>query len=124
MDAVQDRENIARNRHAEVLGKRLAVRIRAQILDVAGHACLRAEVMPARKRDILSTLIEIHAVGKDAAVEQAGISGLRKVIPEAAISKRCRLLPSAQRVVLGSDRQIGAAIDGPVKLLAQRESLR
>ncbi len=88
-------ENIARHRLVEVLRKRLAIRIRAQILRIRNHPRLLGEIIAGRDRRVLAPLIHIDPTRVIPTIEQAVVVCPDKVIAQPPIPERPTLLPSA-----------------------------
>ncbi len=125
-DPIRRRQDVRRHCLVEVLSERLAIHIRAQVLDIGHHTHHRVEVMPRRSAITSSPpwfAFEVPSAplcrsSKPVIVHQ------RKVIAQSAIPEGGRLGPPPLRKVLRPERQVRTAVDRPVELFPQHQTLR
>src|SRR5882757_9311831 len=124
MHAVGSGDDVRCNGLVEVVRKRFAVDIRAEVLDICSDACVFVEILACADDGVLTALVGIYATCRRiSAILQAGV--MRRYVAEAAAfpAKGSRLRPSPEGEVLDAYRQVGRAIDRKEDLLPQNEPL-
>jgi hypothetical protein len=130
---IQHRRNVRAHRLIEVLRKRLAIHIAAQVLRIAHRAHMRAELAPKARRNILAALVRIlrdrrsrciHRRLVKPAILQRREVRVKEIVADTPIPDRPILSKPAQRVIDESRRHIRRPTHRNVDLLADRDALR